>query len=144
MWGSDGCDVTAGICIFTSGVSFLSEQLLFFMDLKKRHLPTPHSPAHLVPNTPLTVAVRGSPESGAVCSWTWKEKKNFWLLWPLALKLSLFYDSVLLFITQCRSHAPTSNASHARSSGRHRLLSLTLAETIFTWHWTRWWRSKEI
>lgn len=46
--------------------------------------------SHLPWPTADRAAVTGSPEGHAVSSWTLREKPNCWLLWPLALKWSLF------------------------------------------------------
>jgi len=73
-----------------------------------------------------------------------KEKPNCSLLWPLALKWSLFYDSVVLFISPCRSHAPSRTTHNMpgydtrTQSVNNWQLTLALTETKFTWHWSRW------
>ncbi len=138
--------ISISIFIFVSGVSSL---LILGGDRLQLYSP----PLPLFPKpTADWVAVQGSPEGRAVCSWTWKERPNCWLLWPLALEMELvFSDSVLLLIAPRCSHAPLkTNTSRARSWGWHRHSErkpsatriLTFAETKFSWHWTRRVRSK--
>lgn len=131
-------------CRLPLAAALLWEQHAFVLRGFSRHWmlvgkgPTPATPPAPFSQTGRWLSgCEGSPVSRAVRSWTLKQKPNCWLLWPLALKWSLFlWLSSAIYNSMLFTCPINNNTSRAWLWGWQRQVTLTLAEAKFTWHWT--------